>query len=588
MEILHNHIGFRPKSSKIMIVQTGDTPNKDSSLYAELFGIGIEKPLMKLFPVSSGSVPGWSNRYFYRFDFSMFDEPGSYRFCVHGENKNEYGQPFYISEDIADSDMMSDILFYLKGQRSSGRWDEADRSVPFYGGRQGTVDVHGGWFDASGDYSKYLSHLSYANYLNPQQIPLTVWVLTQLGEMFARHDVHKGSLLEERAFEEAWWGADFLMRMQDPEGYFYTTVFDVWNKKSEDRMICAFKTQKGYRLDSYQAAFRQGGGMAIAALARIARISRNDIPSDGFTPSECLVAAIKGYRHLLEHNQEYLDNGKENIIDCYCACIAALELLESTNEEFYIKESRSWIEKLAQYYDDRLKGWKVEIGLDRPFYHASDSGLIIVALLRYLSIESDKKRKQPVARIVITSIENELERVDSVYNPFGLSRQLVQAVGDKRIRESFFVPHDNESGYWWQGENARLASMVCAAHMVGESSLTLMLDAGYDQDAPQRATQLSKRLSQFADAHFDWILGCNPFDMCMLQGYGRNNPRYELHKPNAPGGICNGITAGFRDENDIDFLPSELKGRGDHIWRWGEQWIVHATWFAMALAMRMK
>ena len=37
------------------------------------------------------------------------------------------------------------------------------------------VDVHGGWYDASGDLSKYFSHLSFANYMNPQQIPMIVW-----------------------------------------------------------------------------------------------------------------------------------------------------------------------------------------------------------------------------------------------------------------------------------------------------------------------------------------------------------------------------------------------------------------------------
>ena len=27
-------------------------------------------------------------------------------------------------------------------------------------------------------------------------------------------------------------------------------------------------------------------------------------------------------------------------------------------------------------------------------------------------------------------------------------------------RVQWFFPHDNESGYWWQGENARLASLA--------------------------------------------------------------------------------------------------------------------------------
>ena len=47
------------------------------------------------------------------------------------------------------------------------------------------MDVHGGWYDASGDVSKYLSHLSYANYLNPQQTPLAVWGLLEAADLEA-------------------------------------------------------------------------------------------------------------------------------------------------------------------------------------------------------------------------------------------------------------------------------------------------------------------------------------------------------------------------------------------------------------------
>jgi len=70
----------------------------------------------------------------------------------------------------------------------------------------------------------------------------------------------------------------------------------------------------------------------------------------------------------------------------------------------------------------------------------------------------------------------------------------------------------------------------------------------------------------------------------MLQGHGRNNPKYEQFYPNAPGGICNGITAGYLDEADIDFLPAAVEGQGDHRWRWSEQWLPHGAWFLLALA----
>jgi hypothetical protein len=65
---------------------------------------------------------------------------------------------------------LSDVIHYFKGQRASGTFDRADRRARLFGTDQ-RRDVHGGWFDASGDMSKYLSHLSYANYSIPSRPP---------------------------------------------------------------------------------------------------------------------------------------------------------------------------------------------------------------------------------------------------------------------------------------------------------------------------------------------------------------------------------------------------------------------------------
>ena len=83
---------------------------------------------------------------------------------------------------------------------------------------------------------------------------------------------------------------------------------------------------------------------------------------------------------------------------------------------------------------------------------------------------------------------------------------------------------------------------------------------------------------------FNWILGLNPYDLCMVQGKGRNNPVDYEGAPNPPGGICNGITSGVEDEHDIAFLPAPYGRRGDWSWRWSEQWIPHASWMILALA----
>src|SRR5205085_266451 len=88
-------------------------------------------------------------------------------------------EPFRIADKIYADAFPPAILSYFRSQREGEPYLTADRSIPFVGTRNSRADVHGGWYDASGDVSKYLSHLSYANTMNPQQTPLVVWALAK-------------------------------------------------------------------------------------------------------------------------------------------------------------------------------------------------------------------------------------------------------------------------------------------------------------------------------------------------------------------------------------------------------------------------
>ena len=87
----------------------------------------------------------------------------------------------------------------------------------------------------------------------------------------------------------------------------------------------------------------------------------------------------------------------------------------------------------------------------------------------------------------------------------------------------------------------------------------------------------------------DWIMGLNPFDSCMIEGYGRNNIQYFFQNRydfiNCPGGIVNGITSGLTDEQGIAFVRQPTLEIDDN-WRWAEQWIPHASWFIYASALK--
>ncbi|HCH1217672.1 glycoside hydrolase family 9 protein [Vibrio parahaemolyticus] len=560
MLLLTNHIGYERLGPKKAIIQT-EQPHL-SSYTAQLICATSEQTVATFTVEEQGKVANWHQGYFYLIDFSSFTDSGGYFLQVE-DSRSSY---FTVGEHILLNQTLSDVIHYFKSQRCGGVFDQQDRQVPVLNANQ-TVDVHGGWYDASGDVSKYLSHLSYANYLNPQQTPMVVWnILKGLSLLEGSEDI--AAFTRTRLIEEALFGADFLVRMQNEKGFFYMTVFDKWSKDTAQREICAYETQLGHKFDDYQAGFRQGGGVAIAALAAASRLGVHG----EYDQQKYRNAAENGYWHLKEHNTQYLNDGEENIIDEYCALLASVELFKATKETRYLEESRLWAQHLVarQMSDEQMQHfWSANQDGSRPYFHAAEAGLPVIALCEYLAIEDDSVQTESVKRIVNRACEFEIKISNKVTNPFGYPRQYVKGVNESK-RDAFFVAHNNESGYWWQGENARLGSLATMAYLA----------------QPHIASQeIQQQLFVFAQDALNWIVGLNPYDMCMLDGHGRNNPDYlpQYGFFNAKGGVCNGITGGFEDEEDIAFNPPAQKDDMLQNWRWGEQWIPHGAWYLLAI-----
>ncbi|EKA3118418.1 glycoside hydrolase family 9 protein [Vibrio alginolyticus] len=560
MLLLTNHIGYERLGPKKAIIQT-EQPHL-SSYTAQLICATSEQTVATFAVEEQGKVANWHQGYFYLIDFSSFTTSGDYFLQVEDTRSSS----FIVGEHILLDQTLSDVIHYFKSQRCGGIFDKQDRQLPVLNSNK-KVDVHGGWYDASGDVSKYLSHLSYANYLNPQQTPMVVWnILKGVSLLEGSEDI--AAFTRTRLIEEALFGADFLVRMQNEKGFFYMTVFDKWSKDTAQREICAYETQLGHKFDDYQAGFRQGGGVAIAALAAASRLSVHG----EYDQQKYRNAAENGYWHLKEHNTQYLNDGEENIIDEYCALLACVELFKATKETRYLEESRLWAQRLVarQMSDEQIQHfWSANQDGSRPYFHAAEAGLPVIALCEYLSIEDDSARAESVKRIVNLACEFEITISNKVINPFGYPRQYVKGVYESK-REAFFVAHNNESGYWWQGENARLGSLATMAYLA----------------QPHIASQeVQQQLSVFAQDALNWVVGLNPYDMCMLDGHGRNNPDYlpQYGFFNAKGGVCNGITGGFEDEEDIAFNPPAQKEDVLQNWRWGEQWIPHGAWYLLAI-----
>ena len=597
-KFFYNQVGYDVGLPISVIVKSDNL--KDGAEFSLMSG-GSAVQTGKL---SAGSNPdNWlNNGKFYVAELKNV-KAGKYTLQVSENGQPQNSGEFTVGENALAKNTLATVLDYFYNDRANNPTVEGwDKSMGVYNSSK-KVDVHGGWYDASGDVSKYLSHLSYANYLNPQQIPLTVWALAFTSERIPK--LLSSTSTKAKTKDEAAYGADFLVRMLSDDGYFYMTVFDNWGSPMGKREICAFTGSDGKKTADYQTAFREGGGMAIAALASAARLK---LKGD-FSSEQYLAAAEKGYKHLSEKQGNgkacaYCDDGKENIIDYYTALLAATELFAATGKKDYLSDARKRAEGLIYYLSDDGYFWS-DNEKKRPFWHASDAGLPLIALVRYAEIEGpiSVDAKNPdfdlidwgcVDRIGATCDNPHFSKVmdavkahlkwlvsitNKVDNPFGYARQTYKT--QDKIKDGFFIPHDNESNYWWQGESARIASLSAAAVYAARS-----LDEN-----------VADSVQKYATDQLDWILGKNPYATCMMYGKGTKNPqKYDGqsdYDATLEGGIANGITGKNQDGSGIAWTDDGVAAVGFdakketwQVWRWDEQWLPHSTWYLMAVVER--
>ncbi|MFI5184531.1 MAG: glycoside hydrolase family 9 protein [Vicinamibacteria bacterium] len=587
VRILTNHLGYASDGPKHAVIQGSPTDRVAACVLREA---ATDKEVLALAPKDVGAVRKWRDWRFWTVDFDGVSAEGTYVIECTSSAGTQRSFPFAVQKNILERNTLSTVLYYIKGQRSSGLLDQADRTLSLEGRDGPTRDLHGGWFDATGDYGKHLSHLSFSTYFNPQQIPLTAWSLfTAHARLLARDDPNFRQY-KRRLLDEALFGADYLVRARDPRGSFYRSVTGPGpEKRPEDRRIgidargmqvktktsdssSAGRVDDSMELPAYEVGYRAGGGLAIAALA-MAAASHG---TGDFLSADYLAAAEGAFAFLEENNRRFANDGKEDIVDDYCALIAATELFKATERGAYKAAADRRAASLVARLITRgayKNYWRADDG-DRPFFHAADAGLPVVSLFVYVD-DADAASRPGILDAARRAMTFELEVTGEVANPFGYARQLVQSKSGAR-RTAFFFPHDTETAPWWQGENARLASLATAAALAAQH---------FKSDK-----SFHDKLLSYATSQLDWILGLNPFDASMLHGAGRNNPPYRFFDSyeytNAPGGICNGITSGFRDEEDIDFNLTVAETGADNDWRWGEQWLPHASWFLLAVAAR--
>ena len=182
MHVLFDHVGYEPEARKLLLIEAAADTDWD---VIDIVRLPSGQQVLACEPTFVGAVDGWSCGPWWSVDVSELREPGRYAVAWRAGGRSGQSEGFTIGDGVHGDQLVSDIVHYIKGQRCSGIWDGADRAAPRVGDGE-RRDVHGGWYDASGDYSKYLSHLSYANFMNPQQTPLVVWVLARVWHRLRR------------------------------------------------------------------------------------------------------------------------------------------------------------------------------------------------------------------------------------------------------------------------------------------------------------------------------------------------------------------------------------------------------------------
>lgn len=594
MQVFANNVGYEPAGAKRFVAGadsgSGPLPFRvlDSTTGAVAYS-GTAQYAGQVEDWAASSHPAVPAHY-WAGDFSPLTRQGQYVIAV----DTPAGQapfaglsyPFLIEPDVYERHALAHVLQYFKGSRCSGQFDKVDANLPVGAGGSQRVDVHGGWYDATGDFGIHFSQVfrgPAAPYLITLAVPLTAWVLTASYDQLLRRDDTELTQLGNWTLDEALFGADFLVRMKAPDGSFYSSISQPEGDTATQpeppaaRYLEAEQTAGGFV--PAMVSFREGGGTAVAALAAASRYEL----SGQYASEDYRHAAEEAFGYLAANNRELNGGLADNILDECEILLAASELCRATGKPAYRAEAARRAGQLAARltsWQDYHNYWRANGG-SRPFFHPSNAGLPVVALLTYLPL-ADPAEQAALAAVVSKSLDFEMATTQEVTNPFGYARQLVQNEQGTRYT-TFFFPHDVspsvQAGGWWQGENARIASLAAAARLA----------ASHTADGAFAA-----RLRRYADDQLNWICGLNPYASCMLNGNGLNNPAYYdvagswQFLPIA-GGINNGICGMNLSGSGIAYEPGhrsdEFASDWRDDWRRMEQWLPHSTWFLYALAI---
>ncbi len=536
IRVFVNQASYGRVGPKSAVVATNFFPTDNPKTTLEILdnsGKAVASSSMQASRIHDGESADWGS-YFWRGDFSSLQKSGRYRAVCRIGSSSGSSVSFTIGDNAlieATGKLCVDFFFVQRCGYDVPGWHHACHldDARLPGGEH--IDATGGWHSA-GDYNKIIYENGDGGVAYALMKAFDTWP-----DYFRRFDRdHTGA---PDIVSEALWGARFVAKVQNPDtGGLYK---DIRQGPGRDWMKWCPPEEHtdGTPGTADDPVIDTGEGYSPLVTVAWAKLAK--LPDSVLGPND--------FRDRVDRYWEYLkDNNPAGNSPHLLIC--ALDLFATTNEasydEFAHKSAGSLLQ--GQNKEGRYRGaWGTGGELNA-------GALALYALAHPKESLSDKIR---------TALADYAEFLYSTAdNPFGLSKQ---SVGEK---DYFFEPTSALGLNFNQLQKGWAAALI---YRVNKDPRALV----------------------FATDQIDWVLGKNPYNLCMMEGAGAVNPpryhhRYDSipgHERGAvPGCIPNGFVRDVSGEDRPGFDMSRPgPGKRHASYRTSEPWLVHNMWYLLAL-----
>jgi hypothetical protein len=533
-----NQVGYEQTWPKTAVVSTNFVADDPTAAVIDIVtdagNRSMTVPLVLEGRIHDGVVDDWGS-YFWKADFSELVEPGAYRLVARIGGAFGESPTFSVGHNVLFESTVALGSEFFHIQRCGFEVFGWHKACHLDGASlpDGThIDATGGWHSA-GDYNK----LMYEN--GDGGCAYSLLAAYRAAPELLEADDRDGDGLPD-VLDEARWGADFVAKMQVPEtGALRRDVRQgpgrQWHKWSPPEV----HTDNIVGTDD-DPVIDPGEGSSPLMIGGWARLST--LLSERGIETGYMDHAVRYWSYVTAGGTKA--HGPHLML-------SSLDMYEATDEERYLDFAKQSVEVMleSQVTEGRRKGAFGVYG-----EHAAG------ALATFALERPDDGACERIRSALSDFITFAASTAD---NSFGLAKQMV---GEP---EFFFEP---TSGY---GHNFEILGRAWAGALI----FRLTGD---------------RRAADYAADQVDWVMGKNPYGLCMVEGAGTSNPPRYHHRYDSipgrergavPGTVPNGFVRSILalDQPGFD-MTAERVTRRRPSYRTSEPWLVHNMWHLMAIA----